>query len=143
MKFRRIMLVWAAVLTLAVAPLSMRSQNTSGNISGNVLDTTGASVPDATVTLTNLDNSEKQVMSSNSSGGYSFVNIPPGNYKIQAEKTGFKVFVRQPIVVEIESGLKIDITLPVAAMSPQKSTLLPVFGNRGKMVAPARSTEIA
>ena len=115
MKFRKIMLVWAAVLTLAVAPLSMRSQNASGNISGNVLDTTGASVPDATVTLTNLDNSERQVMSSNSSGGYSFVNIPPGNYKIQAEKTGFKVFVRQPIVVEIESGLKIDITLPVGA----------------------------
>src|SRR4029077_14894721 len=42
---------------------------------------------------------------------YTFVNILPGRYKIEAEKSGFKKFVREPIVVEIESGIKVDIVL--------------------------------
>jgi hypothetical protein len=117
MKVRKLVLLLVAVALWAVAPLAVWCQSVSGNISGIVTDASGASITEVTVTLTNLDNSEKQVTVTNSSGGYSFVNIPPGNYGIQAEKTGFKVFVRQPIVVEIESGLKIDITLSVGAMT--------------------------
>jgi hypothetical protein len=67
------------------------------------------------LTLTNLDNNNKQRIATNASGSYTFVNIEPGRYKIQAEKSGFKNFDREPIVVEIESGLKIDIVLPVGA----------------------------
>ena len=45
------------------------------------------------------------------------MNIPPGRYKIEAEKSGFKKFAREPIVVQIESGIRVDITLEVGAVS--------------------------
>ena len=92
-------------------------QNVYGSMSGTVSDSSGASIPSAAVTLTNLDNNQKQQITTNTSGSYSFVNILPGRYKIRAEKSGFKSFVRQPIVVEVERGLKVDIVLPVGAAS--------------------------
>src|ERR1700688_2000463 len=105
------------VALCAVTPTVVRSQNVYGNISGTVSDSSGASIPGATVTLTNLDKNDKNQITTNASGSYSFVNISPARYKIQVEKSGFKNFVRQPIIVEIESGLKIDIVLPVGAAS--------------------------
>src|SRR5580658_2884795 len=117
MNSRRSVTLLVAALIWVVAPLAMWGQNIYGSISGTVLDSSGASIPETTVTLTNLDNNEKQQIATNASGGYSFVNIQPGRYKVQAEKTGFKGFVRQPVIVEIESGLKIDIALQVGAAS--------------------------
>ena len=103
---------WILVFLLwAVTPAALFGQNTTGKIAGLVLDNTGASVPGCAVTLTNLDTAESNKITTDSSGYYSFPQITPGRYKLQAEKTGFKLFVQQPVVVEIESGLKIDITL--------------------------------
>jgi hypothetical protein len=102
-------------LLWAVAPAVVLGQNVNGKITGNVSDSSGAAIGQATVTLTNLDTNVKHQIATDASGSYSFPNITPGRYKIQVEKSGFKNFVREPIVVEIESGLKIDIALPVGA----------------------------
>ena len=117
MNLRRSGIHLAAVLFLAVAPAVTWGQNVYGKISGTVADSSGASIGQATVTLTNLDTNTKNQLSTDASGNYSFVNILPGRYKIQAEKTGFKSFSRSPVIVEVESGLKIDIVLPVGAAS--------------------------
>src|SRR5579862_4504258 len=117
MNIRRSGLFLLAALIWAAIPVVAWSQNVYGRISGTVSDSSGASIGDTTVTLTNLDNNQKQQMATSASGGYSFVNIQPGRYKIQVDKSGFKNFVREPIIVEIESGLKIDIALPVGAAS--------------------------
>ncbi len=106
-----IALIWATMSAV------VRGQNIHGKISGTISDSSGASIAGANVTLTNLNNNQKQQITSDSSGSYSFVNISPGRYKIQAEKSGFKNFVREPIIVEIESGLKIDIVMPVGAQT--------------------------
>src|SRR5579863_2316806 len=117
MKIRRSCFLILAVLVLAATPAVLSGQNTYGRMAGTVSDSSGASIADATVTLTNLDTNAKQQMATSASGGYSFVNIQPGRYKIQADKSGFKNFVREPIIVEIESGLRVDIVLPVGAAS--------------------------
>src|ERR1700730_14781811 len=107
---------WIVVFLLwAVTPAALFSQNVHGKISGVVSDNTGASVGGCDVTLVNLDTNESNKITTDASGNYSFPNISPGRYKIQAEKSGFKIFVQQQIVVEIESGLKIDIALSVGA----------------------------
>lgn len=92
-------------------------QNVYGTIAGAVTDSTGAAVAAAVVTLTNLATLEKHTMQSNTSGNYTFVNILPGRYKIEAEASGFKKFVREPILVQIESGLRVDIALEVGIQS--------------------------
>jgi len=135
-------LIWAAT------PAVVRGQNVYGQISGTVSDSSGASIVEATVRLTNLDNNEKHQMATTAPGSYSFVNILPGRYKIQAEKSGFKSFVREPIIVEIESGLKIDIVMPVGAASEtvevtgQPPLLQPETNSLGQVIEQRTVTEL-
>ncbi|MBV8514264.1 MAG: carboxypeptidase regulatory-like domain-containing protein, partial [Acidobacteria bacterium] len=92
-------------------------QNVYGTIAGTVTDTSGAAISGAALTLTNLDNAEKRNIETDTSGNYAFVNIAPGHYKLEAEKAGFKKFVRESILVQIESGLKVDVALQVGSQT--------------------------
>src|SRR6266487_6513124 len=114
-KLQLLALVFTFVLTLSLQ--TAQAQNVYGTIAGTVTDASGATIADTTVTLTNLGTSEKHTIKSSPSGEYTFVNILPGRYRIEGEKGGFKKFVREPIVVEIESGLRVDIALQVGALS--------------------------
>ena len=140
MKIRKLVSLIVVFLLWAVTPAALFGQNTYGKISGVVSDNTGASVGGCAVTLTNLDTAEGNTITSDASGNYSFPNIAPGRYKISAEKTGFKVFVQQPIVVEIESGLKIDITLAVGTatetveVTAQAPLLQPETNSLGQVI---------
>src|ERR1700756_2418512 len=107
----------AAVLVFALTPAAVWGQNVYGTIAGTVTDSSGAAVGDTTVTMTNIDKNEKHSITTDGSGNYAFVNILPGRYKIEAEKAGFKKFSREPINVEIESGLRVDATLQVGGQN--------------------------
>ncbi|HKW61824.1 MAG TPA: carboxypeptidase-like regulatory domain-containing protein [Candidatus Acidoferrum sp.] len=137
-----------ATVALLFAAQSGWGQNVYGTIAGNVSDSSGAAVANATVTLTNLGTSESHKMESDASGNYTFVNILPGRYKVEAEKSGFKKFVRQPIIVEIESGLKVDITLQVGAqtetveVSAEAPLLQPETNSLGQVVEQRSVTEL-
>ncbi|PYX30639.1 MAG: hypothetical protein DMG77_09090 [Acidobacteria bacterium] len=105
------------ILLLVVASYPAWGQSVYGTIAGTVTDSSGAAVAGTTVTLTNVDKNEKHDIATDASGTYTFVNILPGRYKLEAEKSGFKKFVREPIMVQIESGLKVDIVLQVGAQT--------------------------
>src|ERR1700722_14736532 len=107
----------AATVILVLTPSTGWGQNVYGTITGTVTDSSGAAIGDTNVTLINLDNKEKRDIPTDGSGNYTFVNILPGRYRIEAEKSGFKKFVREPIVVEIESGIRVDIGLQIGAQS--------------------------
>jgi hypothetical protein len=138
----------ATVVVLAFTPTAGWGQNVYGTIAGIVSDSSGAAVANAAVTLTNLDNAEKHNMETDSSGNYTFVNILPGRYKLEAEKTGFKKFVREPIVVEIESGLRVDISLQVGAqnetveVTSEVPLLQPETNSLGQVVESRSVTEL-
>jgi hypothetical protein len=106
-----------AVVVLALTPPAGWGQNVYGTIAGTVTDTSGAAVANASVTLTNLDNAQKHSIETDASGNYTFLSILPGRYKLEGEKTGFKTFLREPIEVQIESGLRVDIALQVGAQT--------------------------
>src|SRR5437867_2046848 len=89
------------------------AQSTYGSIAGSVTDSSGAAIADAQVALTNLGTAEKRTQSTGTDGLYSFVNLFPGRYKIEVEKTGFKHFTRPEVVVEVNQSARIDATLQV------------------------------
>src|SRR6266436_1286346 len=91
----------------------LRAQSTYGSIAGSVTDSSGAAIADAQVALTNLGTAEKRTQATGSDGLYSFVNLFPGRYKIEVEKTGFKRFTRPEVVVEVNQSARIDVTLQV------------------------------
>src|SRR5207253_2433704 len=108
------------ILSLSVvffAIASAQGQSTYGAIAGSVTDPSGAAIPDAQVTLTNLGTAEKRTRPTGVDGLYSFVNLLPGNYRIEVEKQGFKRITREPVVVQVQQSTKIDVALQVGQVS--------------------------
>jgi hypothetical protein len=111
---------WSLLVTLGMivsASVSLYSQSTYGSIAGSVTDTSGAAITDANVTLTNLGTQEKRTQSSGADGLFTFVNLFPGQYRIDVEKQGFKHFVRNPITVQVQQDTRIDAALQVGEVS--------------------------
>jgi hypothetical protein len=96
-------------------PLS--AQSTYGTISGSVTDSSGAAIADGQVTLTNLGTGEKRTQTTGPDGLYLFVNLFPGRYRVDVEKTGFKRFTRNDVVVEVNQSARIDATLQLGDVS--------------------------
>src|SRR6266496_1890179 len=95
----------------------LQGQSTYGSITGSVTDPSGAAITDAQVTLTNLGTAEKRTQPTGADGLYSFVNLLPGNYRIEVEKQGFKRITREPVVVQVQQSTKIDVALQVGQVS--------------------------
>jgi hypothetical protein len=89
------------------------AQTVYGSIVGNVADSTGAMIPEAAVTLTNLGTNEQKSVQTDSGGSYTFVNLLPGNFGISVTRQGFKRLTRQPIEVQVQSSIRIDAVLEV------------------------------
>jgi hypothetical protein len=109
--------VLSLVVLLFVSCLYLNAQSTYGSISGTVTDPSGAAVPGANVTLTNTGTAEKRTEVSGDDGLYTFVNLFPGNYRIDIEKQGFKHFGRPGVVVQVQQDTHIDAALTVGQVS--------------------------
>jgi len=105
------------VVFVTLSCLGVRAQSTYGAIVGSVTDSSGAAITDANVTLTNVGTSEKRSQSSGSDGLFTFVNLFPGQYRIDVEKPGFKHFARTGITVEVQQSTRIDAALQVGEVS--------------------------
>jgi hypothetical protein len=93
------------------------AQEFRATISGHVLDSTGAAVPNAKIQAVNIDTNETTTAASDPSGAYSIPFLRPGNYKLTATATGFKQFVRDRVTLEVGKVAGIDITLEVGAVT--------------------------
>lgn len=107
---RKLVLVLASLL---IAGTTASAQTVYGSIVGTVADATGSGVPSASVMLTNLGTNEARTAQTDTNGNYTFVNLLPGNYAITIEKAGFKKLVRQPIEIQVNSAIRIDLPIEV------------------------------
>jgi hypothetical protein len=98
-----------ACLVFAASP-PLLSQ-TTGRISGDVHDQTGAAVAGATLTITDVERGGVRSATTDESGGYVVSNLTPGVYSVRAEATGFKTVERRGIQVEVATELSVDIVL--------------------------------
>ena len=78
---------------MLVTGAALQAQTVAGSISGLVTDSTGGAVPDVAVTVTDIDRSVTFKGTSNDAGFYLVSPVPPGRYRIEAERTGFRRFV--------------------------------------------------
>ena len=114
MRMRKI--VFLAILTLLfIARVNAQSPN--GTISGLVLDPSGAVIVGADILLANDATGVQYYAKTNSDGLYLVSNIPPGTYRLQVSKIGFKTLIKPNIVLSVQEALAINFTLPVGAIS--------------------------
>jgi hypothetical protein len=139
-------LLAAIALLLAVSPSS--AQETFGSIVGTVTDASGAAVASTPVTVTNLGTSEKRTQNTNNDGLYQFVNLPPGQYSVEVQKTGFRRFVQSPVTVQTQTTTKIDLSLQVGELTQtvevtsQTPLLQPETSSLGQVIDERKTTEL-
>ena len=110
---RRLLLLIVLGLAMVLAP-SARSQE-NATITGTVVDTTGAAVPNVAISLTNQATGQVRETVSNSDGIYSFVNVGVGHSTLSASAAGFQKFTSTDIVVNTAQTLKVDVRLTVGS----------------------------
>lgn len=93
------------------------AQSPNGTISGIVLDPTGAVVTQADIQIVNDATGVRYPGATNREGIYAIPNLPPGAYRIQVSKVGFKTLIKPDIVLNVQDALAINFTLPVGALS--------------------------
>src|SRR6266850_3495705 len=99
---------------LAFAGLAT-AQETTGTISGRIVDAQGLAVPGATVTVSGPQGSK--TVSTDAEGRYAVPFLTPGTYSVRAELEGFKAAERKDIVVALGQSVDIPVTLQVGALS--------------------------
>jgi hypothetical protein len=113
-RFRGLFALLAAMLLLLSAP-SVFAQGITGTITGTVTDPTGAIVPNAKVTITQVDTNAVRTIMSSGSGTYSVPQLPPGKYSVKVDAKGFKGFKQTNIVLQIDQIAQVDATLTLGA----------------------------
>ena len=84
---------------------------------GTVKDASGATVPDAKVTLTNTQTGVSVIRTTSSDGNYEFVNVRPGLYLVSAEKPGFSIALMDNVEVQVAARLRVDLQMAVGQLS--------------------------
>jgi hypothetical protein len=96
---------------------SSAAQSPTGTISGMVTDPTGGTIADAEVIVVNDATRVQFLGRTNDEGIYVVPNLPPGNYRIQVSKSGFKTIIKPDIVLNVQDALAINFMLPLGAVS--------------------------
>ncbi len=104
-------------LMLAALTVPGFSQAIDGSLVGVVSDSTGAAVPNASVSLENMATSVRANTRTNTSGEYRFNNILIGRYKLTASATGFTTTTLASVLVELNKTSTANLTLQVGAVS--------------------------
>jgi hypothetical protein len=113
---RKVIATMAALLFSAGVAIA---QFDVGNIRGNVYDPTGAVVPGATVTMTNLGTGQRTEVKTDAAGNFSASSLPFGNYIVSATAEGFGVATSSTIRLNVSTTADVTIKLPLAKTRQQ------------------------
>jgi hypothetical protein len=112
-RFPRIAFLFAFAVSLA---LPVAAQSPNGTINGRVLDPSNKVIGGADILVINDATGLKYSGKTNDDGIYVVPNLPPGAYRLQVSKLGFKTLIKPDIVLNIQDALSINFTLPVGAV---------------------------
>jgi hypothetical protein len=105
------------VLVAVCCPLTTSAQTSTSRITGRVVDAKQASVPGATVTITNEATGVSHTQTTTDAGVYAFEALPVGDYAVAVELTGFKKFLKTGNHLEVNTPLNLDVNLEVGQVS--------------------------
>jgi Carboxypeptidase regulatory-like domain len=106
-----------ALLAIGLLLAGRAFAGVTASISGTVKDATGAYVVGAKVTATNTETGIVATQPTNGDGYYSFQSLALGRYDIEVQQTGFKLYRRTGVVLDVNAALVIDVTLQVGQLS--------------------------
>ncbi|HEX6649993.1 MAG TPA: carboxypeptidase-like regulatory domain-containing protein, partial [Pyrinomonadaceae bacterium] len=113
---QKLPLLVLALLLIGGVSYKAHAQAVYGSISGTISDPQGASIPNATVTVTNVAQNVTTTAKTNDSGFYEVTHLIPGTYQVKIEQQGYKTTL-QEVVVKADVAANVDVHLEVGALS--------------------------
>jgi hypothetical protein len=109
-----------ALLALFLVRPEAKAQSTNtGSVQGSVTDQSGASVPDASVTLNSAAIGATLTVTTDDSGSFKFPIVAAGRYTLRVSKSGFKTFVQSEFPVDAASPVRLRATLVLGQTSEE------------------------
>ncbi len=133
----------ALALAVAVLVPSLRSQSTTGRISGEVFDPSRAAIANVNVTAVHIVTGQAFKVTSDSNGLYTFPNLPIGDYRITAEHSGFSRQVFDKITVNVGDAIRLDVNMVIGQIDQQVevTSQAPVLETSGATVGGTMQTQ--
>jgi hypothetical protein len=103
------------VAALFVPEFAVGQGRTEGQLSGRVLDPSGATVPAASLTLTQSSTGANLTATTNASGAYVFATVPPGTYKLSVEAKGFARAIFDGVVINTARTTDLDVNVTLGS----------------------------
>src|ERR1700722_11040342 len=105
------------LFTLAAACLGnfAEAQTTNAQMSGKVVDPSGAVITNATIDVKNTETGLDRAVSSSATGEYVIPSLPVGTYSLKAVVEGFKTYAQSGIVLEDGQNARVDVVLQIGS----------------------------
>lgn len=100
-----------------VLSYALAGQSITGSITGTLSDPTGAVIPGAAVTVTNIDTNIAVSVKTDAGGNYTVSLLPRGRYRLEASASGFKRSVQENILLEVAAQARLDIQMTVGEVA--------------------------
>ena len=101
----------------------LQAQYTTASLEGTVLDASGAVVPDAAITLRNIETGLMKATRTTTNGSFLLPGLAVGEYRLTVEKAGFSTYVREGIKLAVDQAATLTITLEVGQAAQQVTVL--------------------
>ncbi|HEX4156572.1 MAG TPA: carboxypeptidase-like regulatory domain-containing protein [Acidobacteriaceae bacterium] len=105
------------LLSFVFAASAASAQSVRGAIAGSITDTTGAFIPNASITAINQENGGKSVTRSTGAGVYRFPDLPIGTYTVTVTAQGFQTKTSTGVLVQVNGTTALNVSLPAGAVN--------------------------
>jgi hypothetical protein len=115
----RIFAAAVALFLMVVMGVPAFAQQSIGTILGIVKDTSGGTVPQAKVTVTNTETNESRTADTGDDGAYRFPALKPGHYIVKIEKDGFKTQTETGLTLDVAQELVVNSAMQVGSATQE------------------------
>jgi Carboxypeptidase regulatory-like domain/TonB-dependent Receptor Plug Domain len=108
-------LFWLVTILFLLCSLGVTAQQLTATLSGEVTDSSGAVIPNATVTVTQTSTNAARTVQSDASGNYAVTSLPAGTYTVSVSSKGFETYVAKNVVLNVAEKRGLNMQLKAGA----------------------------
>src|SRR5580693_3484444 len=110
-------LAFTVALAVVLCSPILRAQSTNASITGRVTDPSKALIAGAKAAAVSSGTSFRYAAATNGSGEYYLTNLPPGSYRIEIEKAGFKKLIKPDVTLHVQDAIELNFELTLGSTS--------------------------